>query len=76
MNNRITTLFGKKNSNILSVYYTAGFPTLDSTVPIARVLEEAGADLMEIGIPFSDPVADGPTIQESLNTPMFRSLRS
>jgi tryptophan synthase alpha chain len=65
MKNRITTLFGKKNSNILSVYYTAGFPTLDSTVPIARILEEAGADLMEIGIPFSDPVADGPTIQES-----------
>lgn len=65
MNNRITTLFQKKKQNILSVFYTAGFPTMDSTVPIARYLEAAGADIIEIGIPFSDPVADGPTIQES-----------
>lgn len=65
MNNRITNLFGKKKNNLLSVYYTAGFPTLESTVPVARWLEEAGADLIEIGIPFSDPVADGPTVQDS-----------
>ena len=65
MNNRITRLFKKKKNNILSVYYTAGFPSLDSTVSIARHLEDAGADIIEIGIPFSDPVADGPTIQES-----------
>lgn len=65
MNNRITTLFKKKKQNILSVFYTAGFPAVDSTVPIARFLEAAGADIIEIGIPFSDPVADGPTIQES-----------
>ena len=65
MTNRITSLFGKKKENILSVFYTAGFPTLESTVPIARYLNEAGADIIEIGIPFSDPVADGPTIQES-----------
>lgn len=65
MNNRITDLFTKKKKNILSVFYTAGFPALDSTVPIAKYLEEAGADIIEIGIPFSDPVADGPTIQQS-----------
>lgn len=65
MNNRITDLFKKKKKNILSVFYTAGFPALESTVPIAKYLEEAGADIIEIGIPFSDPVADGPTIQQS-----------
>jgi tryptophan synthase alpha chain len=65
MKNRITALFGKKKSNILSVYYTAGFPELDSTLSIAKFLNDAGADIIEIGIPFSDPVADGPTIQES-----------
>lgn len=65
MENRITTLFQKKNRNILSVFYTAGFPALNSTVPVAKYLAEAGADIIEIGIPFSDPVADGPTIQES-----------
>lgn len=65
MNNRINALFKNKKKNILSVYYTAGFPALDSTVPIARHLQESGADIIEIGIPFSDPVADGPTIQES-----------
>src|SRR5687767_6395862 len=65
MNNRITRLFATKKKNILSVFYTAGFPALDSTVPIASYLAEAGADIIEIGIPFSDPVADGPTIQES-----------
>jgi tryptophan synthase alpha chain len=65
MKNRITDLFKTKSKGILSVYYTAGFPTLNDTVPIAQHLEEAGADIIEIGIPFSDPVADGPTIQES-----------
>lgn len=65
MNNRITALFQQKKQNILSVFYTAGFPAIDSTVSIARHLEAAGADIIEIGIPFSDPVADGPTIQES-----------
>jgi tryptophan synthase alpha chain len=63
--NRIDELFKKKNKSILSVFYTAGFPKLDDTAVIARELEKAGADLIEIGIPFSDPVADGPVIQES-----------
>lgn len=65
MKNRITELFAKKNKNILSVFYTAGFPKLNDTITIAESLEKSGADIIEIGIPFSDPVADGPTIQES-----------
>ncbi|MBI1769254.1 MAG: tryptophan synthase subunit alpha [Bacteroidetes bacterium] len=63
--NRITHLFSSKAENILSVFYTAGFPNLSDTISIARELERAGADIIEIGIPFSDPVADGPVIQES-----------
>jgi tryptophan synthase alpha chain len=63
--NRIHKLFKESKSGLLSIFYTAGFPTLDSTVEIAMALERAGADIIEIGIPFSDPVADGPTIQAS-----------
>jgi tryptophan synthase alpha chain len=65
MSNRVNTLFKSKNKNILSIFYTAGFPKLNDTIAIAQQLEEAGADIIEIGIPFSDPVADGPTIQAS-----------
>lgn len=65
MNNRINQLFEKKQSNILSVYFTAGFPNLNDTVEIIRELEKNGVDLIEIGMPFSDPTADGPTIQRS-----------
>lgn|SRR5690606_11150667 len=64
-NNRLTKLFASDKRNLLSVYYTAGYPQLTDTVRIARALEAAGADFLEIGIPFSDPVADGPTIQAS-----------
>ncbi|MEQ8476510.1 tryptophan synthase subunit alpha [Fulvivirga sp.] len=63
--NRINKLFNEKSSGILSVYYTAGFPKIDDTLAITQHLQRAGADMVEIGIPFSDPVADGPTIQES-----------
>jgi tryptophan synthase alpha chain len=65
MKNRIIDLFGEKKKNILSVFYTAGFPALDNTVAVAQYLAEAKVDLIEIGIPFSDPVADGPVIQAS-----------
>ena len=65
MKNRITNLFTEKKNGILSIFFTAGFPKLDDTNAIARHLEEAGADLIEIGIPFSDPIADGPVIQAS-----------
>ena len=74
MNNRITELFGKKKKEILSVYYTAGFPNLEDTRPIAESLEQAGADIIEIGIPFSDPMADGPTIQESNKTALDNGM--
>jgi tryptophan synthase alpha chain len=65
MMNRIETLFEKKKQNILSVFFTAGFPALNDTEIIAESLQQAGVDLIEIGIPFSDPIADGPVIQAS-----------
>lgn len=63
--NRINKLFQEKKSNILSIYYTAGFPDLGDTLQIAEELERTGADMLEIGFPYSDPVADGPVIQAS-----------
>jgi tryptophan synthase alpha chain len=63
--NRIQELFERKKENILSVFFTAGYPSLNDTVVIAQGLQQAGADLIEIGIPFSDPIADGPVIQAS-----------
>ncbi len=64
--NRIKNLFANKGDRrILSIYYTAGYPTLDCTLDIAEALENAGADFLEIGFPYSDPVADGPVIQHS-----------
>lgn len=75
MQNRITDLFGRKNKNILSVFYTAGFPKLDSTVQVGEALQQAGADIIEIGIPYSDPIADGPTIQESNKVALDNGIR-
>lgn len=66
--NKLDQLLKNKNKNILSVYFTAGYPGLDSTIEIINELEKNGADLLEIGIPFSDPIADGPVIQFSNNT--------
>lgn len=63
--NRINQLFKNKNKNILSVFFTAGYPALESTVPVLRELQRQGVDMVEIGIPFSDPMADGPVIQQS-----------
>jgi tryptophan synthase alpha chain len=62
--NRIQQLFARKK-DILSVYFTAGYPNLNDTVTVLESLEKAGVDLVEIGMPFSDPLADGPTIQAS-----------
>ena len=63
--NRITNLFETKKNNILSVYFSAGYPQLNDTVTIIKTLEKNGVDMVEIGIPFSDPIADGPVIQTS-----------
>ncbi|MEM6737548.1 MAG: tryptophan synthase subunit alpha [Bacteroidota bacterium] len=62
--NRIDFTMSEK-SEILNVYFTAGYPKIEDTIRIAKSLQEGGADILEIGIPFSDPIADGPTIQES-----------
>jgi len=63
--NRIDQLFQNKKQNILSIYFTAGYPNLNDTEQIIVELEKAGTHLIEIGMPFSDPIADGPVIQES-----------
>ena len=63
--NPINSLFQKKKREILSVYFTAGFPAINDTEEIILALQNAGIDLVEVGIPFSDPLADGPVIQES-----------
>ena len=63
--NRIQQLFQNKRDHILNIYFTAGYPALNDTGKIILALEHAGVDLIEIGMPYSDPLADGPTIQES-----------
>jgi tryptophan synthase alpha chain len=63
--NRIEKMFENKKQNILSVYFTAGFPSLNDTVSIMKSLQDAGADMIELGMPYSDPLADGPVIQAS-----------
>src|ERR1700712_3512494 len=63
--NRLNKLFESQKDNLLSIYFTAGYPELYTTVSIAEALEKAGVDFLEIGFPYSDPVADGPTIQHS-----------
>ena len=62
--NRIDLKF-KEDKKLLSIYFSAGFPHLEDTVPILNNLQASGVDMVEIGLPFSDPLADGPTIQES-----------
>lgn len=62
---RIQELFKKKKDHVLNIYCTAGYPQLDSTLPVMQALQENGADLIELGMPYSDPLADGPVIQAS-----------
>ena len=63
--NRIEKLFQTRKQNILSIYFTAGYPALIDTLRTIQELDKAGVDMIEIGMPFSDPVADGPVIQQS-----------
>jgi tryptophan synthase alpha chain len=65
MKNRITELFKNKKENILNIYFTAGFPNLGDTIRVLKALEKSGVDMVEIGMPYSDPTADGPIIQDS-----------
>jgi tryptophan synthase alpha chain len=74
MKNRITKLFESKRKNILSVFFTAGYPKRQDTIAIAEHLKRAGVDMIEIGIPFSDPIADGPIIQESNKTALDQGM--
>jgi len=61
--NRIDKLFGSKRERLLSIYFCAGAPKLDGTAEVIRTLAREGVDMIEVGIPFSDPIADGPVIQ-------------
>lgn len=63
--NRINQLFNEKKTPVLSLYFCAGTPTLEGTAEVIRTLEKKGIDMIEIGIPFSDPMADGPVIQDA-----------
>ena len=72
--NRIDQTFEEKGKDLLNVYFTAGYPELGDTLRVAKALDQNGADLIEIGIPFSDPIADGPTIQESSETALASGM--
>jgi len=65
MSNRIDQLFAGKKKGVLNIYCTAGFPELNDTLPVMKALQQNGADMIELGMPFSDPLADGPVIQDS-----------
>lgn len=72
--NRISKLFNSKNKDILSIYFCAGTPTLDGTSEVISTLEKNGVDLIEIGIPFSDPMADGVVIQDAATNALINGM--
>lgn len=72
--NRIDQLFLRKHKGILSLYFCAGHPTLESTVSVIQALEQRGIDMIEIGIPFSDPLADGPVIQDAATKALHNGM--
>jgi tryptophan synthase alpha chain len=71
---RIGELFETKKNNILNIYFTAGFPALEDTLPVMKSLQEAGADMIELGMPYSDPLADGPVIQSSSSVALANGM--
>ena len=73
--NRIDKIFLRKEK-LISIYFTAGYPNLNDTIPIIKKLQKAGVDMVEIGLPFSDPLADGPTIQESSKIALNNGMTS
>ncbi|MEM1258521.1 MAG: tryptophan synthase subunit alpha [Bacteroidota bacterium] len=66
----------QEDKKLLSIYFTAGYPNLQDTVPILEKLQKAGVDMIEIGLPFSDPLADGPTIQESSTAALANGMHT
>lgn len=73
--NRIDQLFSNKPKEILNIYCTAGFPALNDTLTIMDALQQSGVDMIELGMPFSDPLADGPVIQESSTRAIANGMR-
>jgi len=72
--NRIAELFSRKQNRILSVYFTAGYPELNDTTKLLTLLQAHGADIIEIGFPFSDPIADGSVIQNSSHAAIMNGM--
>ena len=71
---RIQELFKRKDNKILNVYCTAGYPQLNSTIEVMKALQENGADIIELGMPYSDPLADGPVIQQSSSVALANGM--
>lgn len=71
---RLQALFEKKKERVLNVYCTAGFPKVNSTLPVLEALQESGADLVELGMPYSDPLADGSVIQHSSSVALANGM--
>src|SRR6187401_2582171 len=71
---RIKKIFESKNKSILNVYCTAGYPQLNSTLEVMKALEKNGADIIELGMPYSDPLADGPVIQQSSSVALANGM--
>ena len=72
--NRLESLFQRKSKNILNVYCTAGYPLPESTMDVMIALEAGGADIIELGMPYSDPLADGPVIQASSSVALANGM--
>ncbi|MDO7612186.1 MAG: tryptophan synthase subunit alpha, partial [Flavobacteriaceae bacterium] len=71
--NRINTRMADPKK-VLSIYFTAGYPEKEDTTKVLQQLQDSGVDLVEIGLPFSDPLADGPTIQDSSTTALKNGM--
>jgi tryptophan synthase alpha chain len=71
---RLQQLFETKREKVLNIYCTAGFPRIDSTLEVMQAVQDAGADIIELGIPYSDPLADGPVIQASGSTAIANGM--
>ena len=71
---RINDLFAKKTGKIINVYCTAGYPELESTMTVMKALQANAVDLIELGMPYSDPLADGPVIQASSSRALHNGM--